>query len=304
MTVVTATSSPAPVAQVRRAELATFLRSRRERIAPQDVGLPPSLRRRTPGLRREEVAQLAGVGVTWYTWLEQGRQINASTQVLDSIARTLKLDRDEHQHLYRLADVPSVANPEVLDPVVSPEVRAILAEFSSLACVLNEKYDLLAWNRLYELVFPSVVSEHEGYRNILWTMFTAPGCCHPFVNRREETPRLVATLRAAYGRHVGEPGWERFIKSLIERSGEFAQLWGEHEVDGYSAREKVFNHPGVGLLRFTATSLGVHSTPGLRIVVYLAADEQTAKGVARLNAGDALRSWPQPCGHRLAAASA
>src|SRR5258708_18886115 len=93
----------------RRAELAAFLRSRRERITPEDVGLAPGIRRRTAGLRREEVAMLAGVGVTWYTWLEQGRPINASTQVLDAVARTLKLDQPEREHLYRLADVPEAA---------------------------------------------------------------------------------------------------------------------------------------------------------------------------------------------------
>ena len=95
----------------RRAELAAFLRSRRERITPEQVGLPPGLRRRTPGLRREEVAQLAGVGVTWYTWLEQGRPINASAQVLGAVAQTLRLDPAERQHLYRLADVADAAGP-------------------------------------------------------------------------------------------------------------------------------------------------------------------------------------------------
>jgi transcriptional regulator with XRE-family HTH domain len=93
----------------RRSELAAFLRSRRERITPEDVGLAPGHRRRTVGLRREEVAMLAGVGVTWYTWLEQGRPINASTQVLDAVARTLRLDQPEREHLYRLADVPEAA---------------------------------------------------------------------------------------------------------------------------------------------------------------------------------------------------
>src|ERR1700731_4348365 len=101
------TTAPTATA-ARRTELAAFLRARRERISPEDVGLPPGLRRRTPGLRREEVAQLAGVGVTWYTWLEQGRPINASVQVLDAGARTLRLDQAETEHLYRLADVPAV----------------------------------------------------------------------------------------------------------------------------------------------------------------------------------------------------
>src|SRR5215468_12284770 len=108
----------------RRQVLADFLRSRRARLAPSDVGLPPGLRRRTPGLRREEVAQLAGVGVTWYTWLEQGRSINASVAVLDAIARTLRLDRAEREHLYRLAEVPAVL--EVAEECLEPEVQTIL----------------------------------------------------------------------------------------------------------------------------------------------------------------------------------
>ena len=109
----TTTTTTATTAGSRRAELAAFLRSRRERISPEDAGLPPSPRRRTAGLRREEVAQLSGVGVTWYTWLEQGRPIHASAQVLDAVARTLRLDQPEREHLYRLADSsgPAPARP-------------------------------------------------------------------------------------------------------------------------------------------------------------------------------------------------
>src|SRR4029453_8689409 len=99
------------VGQARRTELAAFLRSRRERLTPDDVGLAPGLRRRTPGRGREEVAQLAGVGVTWYTWLEQGRRINASIQVLDAVARTLRLDPAERGHLYRLPCGPMCDGP-------------------------------------------------------------------------------------------------------------------------------------------------------------------------------------------------
>src|SRR5436305_9996905 len=109
----------------RRGELAQFLRSRRARLSPADVGLAPGIRRRTPGLRREEVAQLAGVGVTWYTWLEQGRPINASVQVLDAIARKLRLDVAEREHLYRLSDVPSVPMPDDCE-CVGPEIQIIL----------------------------------------------------------------------------------------------------------------------------------------------------------------------------------
>src|SRR5271167_2546339 len=129
----------------RRGELAAFLRSRRERITPEDVGLPGGHRRRTAGLRREEVAQLAGVGVTWYTWLEQGRPIRASVQVLDAVARTLRLDAVERQHLFRLADVPGAAAPASCDEcTLPPEVQRILDSVQYPASVLTERFDLLA----------------------------------------------------------------------------------------------------------------------------------------------------------------
>jgi transcriptional regulator with XRE-family HTH domain len=287
-------------AKVRRAELATFLRSRRERLTPQDVGMPGGPRRRTPGLRREEVAQLAGVGVTWYTWLEQGRPINASTQVLDAIARTLRLDRDEHDHLYRLADVPSIAVPDERTVGLEPEVLEIIGDMTSLAAVLNERFDVLAWNRPYELVFPSLTTKRYRYRNTLWATFAMPGCCHPFVNRAEEMPYMVATLRAAYGRHVGEPCWEAFIKDLIEQSPEFARMWRDHEVRGHSTRTKIFRHPALGELRFKATSLGVLATPGVGIAVYRPADQQTKDGMAQLEAGVQSPIGTLPCGHSIA----
>jgi len=284
----------------RRTELAAFLRSRRARISPGDVGMPPGFRRRTPGLRREEVAQLAGVGVTWYTWLEQGRPINASTQVLDSIARTLKLDKDEHNHLYRLADVPSLVPAGEHGAALEPEVQRVLDEISSIACVINERYDLLAWNRSYELVFPEVVDYRGKYRNSLWHIFTMPGCCHPFVNRTEEMPRMVATFRAAYAHHVGEKCWEQFIRDLLENSPEFAKLWADHEVGGYGTRLKIFTHPAVGSLRFKSMSMGIHASPGARMVIYTTADESTAEAMRNLDAGLAIcQTTVLPCGHRL-----
>jgi hypothetical protein len=289
-------SAPAP-ANVRRAELATFLRSRRERLAPADVGLPAGTRRRTPGLRREEVAQLAGVGVTWYTWLEQGRRINASTQVLDAIARTLRLDRNEHDHLYRLADVPALTVPDEHAVTLEPVVLELIAQMAPLVTVINERYDLLAWNRPYELMFPSLARKQYRYRNSLWATFTGPGCCHPFVNRAEEIPHMVATLRAAYGRHVGEPRWEAFIRDLIEQSPEFARMWRDHEVHGHATRLKIFRHPAVGEMRFKATNLGVLATPGACMVVYVPADERTQDGLAKLEAGAQPEPGTLACGH-------
>jgi transcriptional regulator with XRE-family HTH domain len=275
----------------RRAELAAFLRSRRERITPEQVGLAPGLRRRTPGLRREEVAQLAGVGVTWYTWLEQGRQINASAQVLGAVAQTLRLDPTERQHLYRLADVADgAAGAGVAGSAceqVPPDVQGIIDSLVPLpASVMNERYDLLGWNEAYAVLWPGVVGAQPGERNILWQNFTYPDCCHPYVTRHEQLARLVAQFRGNYGRHVGEPAWTGFISALQAASPYFARLWDAHDVASPVTYLKVFRHPAYPRLVMTSTSLGILAVPCTRIVVYTPADEETQTAISRLLAGD------------------
>ncbi len=281
----------------RRAELAEFLRSRRERITPEQAGLPPAPRRRTPGLRREEVAQLAAVGVTWYTWLEQGRPINASTQVLDAIARTLKLDTAEHRHLYVLAQVPDVAQAEADLAALPATLRPILDGMGHMAAVLNERFDLIATNSRFDAVFPSLLDQDGPQRNTLWCTFLLPACCHPFVNRHETIPALVATLRGAYARHIGEPHWDEFIKDLLERSPDFAELWSRNDVAGFGRMQRVFYQPAVGLLRYEMSTFGVLDAPGVRMNVFVPADEETRLAEAKLAVGDAEHPEVLSCGH-------
>jgi transcriptional regulator with XRE-family HTH domain len=259
----------------RRGELAEFLRARRGRISPTDVGLPPGLRRRTPGLRREEVAQLAGVGVTWYTWLEQGRPINASVQVLDAVARTLRLDQAEREHLYRLAEVPTV--PLDAAPVtVSPAVEEILASLDPLpASLTNARYDVLASNRAHEDLFWRWHAMACERRNVLWCCFVEPDARSRMLNFDEEMPRVVATLRARFAQHLNEPAWIDFIRRLSAASPEFAELWARHEVANPGSRTKLFMHPEAGVLRMRSTSLAVADMPETWITVYSPADDQT-----------------------------
>jgi transcriptional regulator with XRE-family HTH domain len=310
MTIVTTTGTTAGGRQLRRAELAAFLRSRRERISPEEAGLPPGTRRRTAGLRREEVAQLSGVGVTWYTWLEQGRPINASTQVLDAVARTLRLDQPEREHLYRLADVPDVAAAPEPGAQVSTEIQQVLDGLTTLpASVLNERFDLLAWNAAYAAVFPGVVSQPCAERNTLWLSFTHPSCCHPYLNRADQLSTLVAQLRAGYGRHVGEPAWTGFVRRLQGASPEFARMWAQQEVASPATYQKLFRHPAHDRLVMTTSSLAVLAAPGTRMVVFTPADEATRAAVASLIAGDGASArypcWPahqhQPAERAVAA---
>jgi transcriptional regulator with XRE-family HTH domain len=282
----------------RRTELAAFLRTRRERIRPEDVGLPPGSRRRTAGLRREEVAQLAGVGVTWYTWLEQGRPINASSQVLDAIARTLKLDAVERAHLFRLADVPGTDQLGICVECSLPdEAQDVLDAFVAVpASVVNERFDLLAWNDMYARLYPRVTTAPVSERNTLLATLTQPDCCNPVGSHEIVCDTMIAQLRAAYGRHVGDPAWTHFIRTLEAVSPPFAKAWAAHDVALPTTWVKAFRHPGVGVVRVRTMSFGVSAVPGARMVVYTPSDAESRIALDRLAAGEGADAhfpcWP------------
>jgi transcriptional regulator with XRE-family HTH domain len=280
----TAPARTSSAGELRRRELAAFLRSRRERLAPADVGLPAGGRRRTPGLRREEVAQLAGVGVTWYTWLEQGRDIHVSDQVLGAIARTLSLDEHERAHLFTLAGVAVPAGPAE-GRVVPPEVRAVLDKLDPFpAFVTNGRYDLLATNRGYRVLVGDVDALPVEERNSLWLIFAKETTSRCFVDREEARGRMVAQLRAAMAEHVADPAWKCLVRRLHDVSPDFTALWARHDVaQPENARKRVL-HQDLGLLQFNHTHGWLSPRTGLRLVTYVPADDATA---------EALRRFPQ-----------
>ncbi|HEV3380183.1 MAG TPA: helix-turn-helix transcriptional regulator [Trebonia sp.] len=290
----TATSTAAATATTRRTELAAFLRSRRERIRPEDVGLPPGTRRRTTGLRREELAQLAGVGVTWYTWLEQGRPINASVQVLEAIARTLKLDSVERTHLFRLADVPGVVPAGECDIPLPEAIQEVMNAMDVPACVVTDRFDLLAWNDMYATIFPRVTSLPAEDRNTLLSIFTAASCCTPLADQNAYCQAMVGQLRVAYARHVGDAAWTHFIRRLEAESPKFAAAWAAHDVAQPGTFSKALRHPGVGEFTLISTSFAVHTVPGARMTVYTPADEDSRTALKRLAAGEG-RDARFPC---------
>ena len=278
---------------VRRSELAAFLRSRRERITPEDVGLPGGHRRRTAGLRREEVAQLAGVGVTWYTWLEQKRPIRASLQVLEAVARTLRLDAVKRQHLFRLAEVPDTAHPDDGGPQLRPQVRLVLDGLNPMpASVVTERFDILAWNAAYQVLFPYVAQSAPGQRNALLYCFTRPDCCSAVQNRADQLAAMVAQLRAAYGHHVGDPAWTAFIRRMEAASPEFTAIWATQDVAQPAQYAKVFRHPLYPRLPMTSTGFAVQAAPGARMVVYTPDDEPTRAAMARLVTDPVQHQFP------------
>ncbi|MFJ6212118.1 helix-turn-helix transcriptional regulator [Streptomyces sp. NPDC092296] len=271
--------------EVRRRELASFLRSRRERIAPEQVGLPAGGRRRTPGLRREEVALLSSVGVTWYTWLEQARDIQVSVQVLDAIARTLLLDPNERSHLFVLAGAGD-PSPGRECASITPALREMLDRLEPLpACVLNGRYDVLAYNRLYGHLVDDLDAKPFEDRNCMWLAFTSPEWQQALVDREAALSSMVARFRASMADHVAEPAWKSLLNRLRAASPEFEAAWQRHEVAQPSRNgSKRYLNRRVGLLNFDFTYLWLHPRLGTRLVTYTPLDEPTRERLDRLHA--------------------
>lgn len=269
-------------ADVRRHTLADFLRSRRERISPHQVGLPVGGRRRTPGLRREEVAQLAGVGVTWYTWLEQGRDIRASDQVLTAIANTLQLDPYERAHLFTLAGAPE---PPVQKEcrAISPAIQLMLRQLEPLpAMVANARMDILAYNRSYDRMVGGLDHLPFEERNSLLLAFTNPNWRARLVDWDSAAPRIVAQFRASMATHVAEPSWKCLVKRLREESPEFVAIWDQHEVKAPENLTKRYHNAEVGELELDYTHLWFGPRSEMRLTTYTPVNDLARERIERL----------------------
>jgi transcriptional regulator with XRE-family HTH domain len=274
--------TPTEATSLRRSELGAFLKTCRANVRPADVGLPNGTRRRTSGLRREEVALLAGVGVTWYTWLEQGRPINASTQVLEAVARTLRLDMAQTRHLYQLAEATPQRRWADTEAVPDEVYDLLEALWPNPAVLVNGLLDVLAYNKAHNELFRDW---HVGtcvHRNLLWCCVTEPTAARKMASYDDEVRYMVARVRAEYGAHVGDPAWEEDIRRLLEISDEFAELWAKHEVAEPEVRNQVFRVDQLGELRFASSELNVAACPGLRIQVKTPTDRHTRDVLARL----------------------
>jgi transcriptional regulator with XRE-family HTH domain len=244
-------------------ELGDFVRARREALSPSDVGLPVIGRRRTPGLRREEVALLAGVSVSWYTWLEQGRPIHASASVLGAIARTLLLDAAQTAHLHSLAAGPVVA--DVVEDVPDALVRLIRAFDPAPAYVLGPTWDVLAWNDAQGRLFP--MGEQPNLLRLV-----ALSTRSLIVDWSEELARMVAQFRADTARYANDVEVAALVAELSGSSPEFAALWERRDVTTFVTRIRRFDHPIAGRLTFEYQQMTSAEWPSLRVAVQLGID--------------------------------
>jgi transcriptional regulator with XRE-family HTH domain len=263
-----------------RTELSEFLKSRRARISPATVGLPNGRRRRTPGLRREEVADLSGVGLTWYTWLEQGRDIRVSAEVLTAIARALQLEPAERAHLFRLAGHAPPA-PEPATDSISPRLRRVLDAWDPFpAHISGRRRDVLAWNRASEVI-NGWSQLPDDRRNLVWFMFMVPWARKLLVEWEKEAPLTVAALRAEAGRDLSDPDYQELITELLEGSRDFAAIWARQDVRGRREGLKRFRHPEFGCFDLEFTSFQVAEQPSLRLALYTPADDGRSESTVR-----------------------
>jgi len=252
----------------RHHELAAFLRSRRARLLPEQVGLPSGTRRRTPGLRREEVALLAGVSPEWYTWLERERDINVSVHVLESLARVLQLDANERAHLFLIA----LKQPHPVEtfsaPTISPTLQQFLDQLrTSPACVLDTRLNVVAQNAAHCVVFGDYATLSERQRNLIWRLFTSP--LPPGSEEWEELLRVyVAQFRTEYGRFINDPWWAKQIAELNQISPKFRELWARHDVVNVSEGQKSMHHPRVGELTFDFLWFQTVDSRDLRLLIH------------------------------------
>nr|WP_179199662.1 helix-turn-helix transcriptional regulator [Streptomyces sp. NRRL B-24572] len=254
--------------QHRLGELREFLMSRRARVSPAEAGLPDGgARRRTPGLRREEVAVLAGVGVSWYQWLEQGRDITVSPQVLDSVARVLRLSPAERRHLYVLAAL----NPPALE--LAPEDRDMCHGLQRLidawmpfpAHIMDQYWNTVMYNDAAAIVLGM---RPEISQNCLIAFFTDPLYRSRSTGWEELAPKVVAQFRSACSECPDDEGFQAVVEEAKEASPEFAELWERRDILPGGQNRKEMEHPLVGTLVVEATQLRVPARPDLVIVMH------------------------------------
>jgi transcriptional regulator with XRE-family HTH domain len=252
----------------RRREMGEFIRAQREKLSPAAAGVAGAGRRRTPGLRREEIAQLAGLSTTWYTWVEQGRDISMSPTSLARLASALRLGRAERAYLFELAGKRDPAPGDSEGDDLPAAVLACVAAISSPAYVLDRSWNARGWNAAAERLFVGWLDDAND-RNLLKFIFLEPGARILICDWIERARRVVAEFRAHCGAHLNDHTLQALIDELHSRSPEFAEMWDRHGVLGREGGERTFDHPQDGFLRYEQVTfeLAGHADVKLTVLV-------------------------------------
>ncbi|MDI5935795.1 helix-turn-helix domain-containing protein [Halomonas kalidii] len=258
----------------RRSEIATFLRLRRARLQPEQIGLPRGARRRTPGLRREEVAELAGISTEWYAWLEQTRDVHPSMDTLQRIALALKLEPAEQQHLLTLGGYgqESGSHGSAREAMVSPQLQRLMDQLECCpAWIMGARSDILAWNRAAAVIHGDLHAMQGIARNGIYQLFLNPRMRRTLVDWEAHARDCVAKLRLTYANYIDDPWFNELIGLLRARSPQFAEWWEEHNVRLPEDGVKAYEHPEVGRLVFDYAILQVAGGNGvpLQLITYV-----------------------------------
>jgi transcriptional regulator with XRE-family HTH domain len=249
-----------------RRERGAFLRDRRGQVDRAAFGLPPGARGARTGLRREEVATFAGVSVTWYTWLEQGRSINPSRQVLDAIARVLRLDTAEHAYLLALGSTPDA--PRAAPPTAPPHLQRLLDALDFPAFAVAPDWTIAAWNAAYVELYPRIAEVRSADRNLLWLVFTDRELRSLLPDWESQSRHFLGEFRAEVGARIGSDAHTALVARLRAASTEFDALWSSRTIERFSSRMRVFEHPVRGRLVYEQHRLDPADAPDLHVVLY------------------------------------
>jgi transcriptional regulator with XRE-family HTH domain len=247
-------------------QLGEFLRRRRERLNPRDCGFSASARRRTPGLRREEVAERSGISVDWYIRLEQGRDSLPSRGTADALSKALKLSPTDRAHLLRLASPGS--GRAFTKEVAPPHLVTLIKSLDTPAYVIGARFDLLCWNRKAVELFRDYSKIPEPRRNSLYQMFTAPEMKERYPEWEREARSLLESFRATFDFWSDAPEFVALVEELKSLSPEFRRWWKEHGVRLQPSGEKLMRRPGLGLVKMSYATFQCNDNPDLRLVAY------------------------------------
>ncbi|MFX3633194.1 MAG: helix-turn-helix transcriptional regulator [Candidatus Pristimantibacillus sp.] len=258
--------------------LGDFLRSRRERLTPEEVELPSYGRRRTPGLRREEVAQLAHIGTSWYTFLEQGKNVNPSEDVLNNIAKALRLTEDERYHLHLLAKPVNQIKVEEQELNVGLE-RTVTALEPNPAFIMGRSWDLLLWNQSAETVFglPAFSTDRQHKPNWLRRFLMDPSLRLKNKDWEAKAQIMIARFRADYAHNPNDARFKNLIEEFMQISGLFREIWPRHDVQVVSDCHKRWYDPRIGEMEFEHIVLQQPTDPELKVMIYMASKDTAAR---------------------------
>ncbi|MBN1217912.1 MAG: helix-turn-helix domain-containing protein [Anaerolineae bacterium] len=249
--------------------LGEFLKTRRERLSPEQFGLPMARRRRTPGLRREELAQLAGLSVTWYTWIEQGRDIGFSAEVLESLARVLQLLPPEKEHLFALAGMQPGQTPAQDNGGVAPVLQQILDHQEHYPAYLMDGFwNISTWNNAACALFGDFEKMPPAERNMVWYTLVRPETRRLVLNWEQRAQRVIAEFRADCRKYLTDPWLKDFVHRLEQNSPEFGQWWSRYDLQTREGGRRDFDHPLVGRLALVQTTFCLSHRPEVKMVIH------------------------------------